>query len=102
VKAQRDVDRLRPLVKEEAAAQQDLDNALAALDANQASVRARQAGVEQARLSTKAQIDTTVGQVQSQQAALKAAELNLEYATIRAPISGRVGDSLVQVGGLVT
>ncbi len=29
-------------------------------------------------------------------------ELNLEYATIRAPISGRIGDSLVQVGGLVT
>ena len=28
--------------------------------------------------------------------------MNLEYATIRAPISGRIGDSLVQVGGLVT
>ena len=102
VKAQRDVDRLRPLVKEEAAAQQDLDNALAALDANQANVRARQASVEQARLSTKAQIDTTAAQVQSQAATLRAAELNLEYATIRAPISGRIGDSYVQAGGLVT
>ena len=28
--------------------------------------------------------------------------MNLEYATIRAPISGRVGESLLQVGGLVT
>jgi membrane fusion protein (multidrug efflux system) len=27
--------------------------------------------------------------------------LNLEYGTIRAPISGRVGDSLIPVGGLV-
>jgi membrane fusion protein, multidrug efflux system len=102
LKAQNDVDRLRPLVKQEAAAQQDLDNALAALQANQASVRARQASVEQARLSTKAQIDTTAAQVDSQKAALRSAELNLEYATIRAPISGRIGESLVQVGGLIT
>jgi membrane fusion protein (multidrug efflux system) len=28
--------------------------------------------------------------------------LNLEYAVIRAPIGGRIGDSLLQVGGLVT
>src|SRR5207248_6303546 len=102
LKAQQDVDRLRPLVKQEAAAQQDLDNAVAALQANQANVRARQASVEQARLSTKAQIDATAAQVDSQKAALRSAELNLEYATIRAPISGRIGDSLVQVGGLVT
>src|SRR5262245_50697249 len=101
-KAQQDVNRLRPLVKEEAAAQQDLDNALAALEANQANVRAKKASVEQARLSTKAQIETTAARVQSQSAALRSAELNLEYATIRAPISGLIGDSLVQVGGLVT
>src|SRR5215471_7034404 len=102
LKAQQDVDRLRPLVKEQAAAQQDLDTALAALQANQANVRARQASVEQARLSTKAQIDTTAAQVESQKAGLRSAELNLEYATIKAPISGRIGDSLVQVGGLVS
>jgi membrane fusion protein (multidrug efflux system) len=102
LKAQQDVDRLRPLVKQEAAAQQDLDNALAALQANQANIRAKQASVEQARLSTKAQIDTTAAQVDSQRAELRSAELNLEYATIRAPIGGRIGDSLVQVGGLVT
>ena len=102
LKAQQDVDRLRPLVKQEAAPLQDLDNAVAALQANQANVRARQASVEQARLSTKAQIETTAGQVESQKASLRSAELNLEYATIRAPISGRIGDSLVQAGGLVT
>jgi membrane fusion protein (multidrug efflux system) len=102
LKAEQDVNRLRPMVKQEAAAQQDLDNALAALQANQAGVRARQASVEQARLSTKAQIETTAAHVESQKAALRSSELNLEYATIRAPISGRIGDSLVQVGGLVT
>jgi membrane fusion protein (multidrug efflux system) len=84
LKARQDVDRLEPLVKEEAAPKQDLDNALAARQAGEATVAARKATVEANR------------------AILRTAELNLEYATIRAPISGRIGDSLLQVGGLVT
>ena len=83
-KARQDVERLEPLVKEEAAPKQDLDNALAARQAAEAAVTARKATVEANR------------------AILRTAELNLEYATIRAPISGRIGDSLLQVGGLVT
>ncbi|MEO7653903.1 MAG: efflux RND transporter periplasmic adaptor subunit [Bryobacteraceae bacterium] len=101
LKAQQDVDRLRPLVQQDAASKQDLDNALAALQANDANVQARRANVEQIRLSVKAQLDTSRGQVASSQALVRSAELNLEYATIRAPISGRIGDSLVQIGGLV-
>lgn len=84
VKATQDVARLEPLVKEEAAAKQDLDNALSALQASRAAVESRKASVEASR------------------AQLRTAELNLEYATIRAPISGRIGDSLLQVGGLVS
>jgi membrane fusion protein (multidrug efflux system) len=84
LKARQDVARLEPLVKEEAAAKQDLDNALASRQAGEAAVAARKAALEANR------------------AILRTAELNLEYATIRAPISGRVGDSLLQVGGLVT
>jgi membrane fusion protein (multidrug efflux system) len=102
LKARQDVERLRPLVKEDAAAQQDLDNAVAALKANEANVNARKANVEQNRLSTRSQIDTTQAQVEANSALLRTAQLNLEYATIRAPIGGRIGDSLVQVGGLVT
>jgi membrane fusion protein, multidrug efflux system len=84
LKARQDVVRLEPLVKEEAAPRQDLDNALAARQAAEAAVLSRQASVEANR------------------AILRTAELNLEYATIRAPIGGRIGDSLLQVGGLVT
>jgi membrane fusion protein (multidrug efflux system) len=102
VKAKQDVKRLQPLVKEDAAAQQDLDNALAAQVANQANVAAKTANVEQNRLSTQAQIDTAKAQVEAAKALLRTAELNLEYATIRAPISGRIGESLIPVGGLVT
>jgi membrane fusion protein, multidrug efflux system len=102
LKAQQDVDRLTPLVKQDAASQEDLDNAVAALKANQANVAARQANVEQTRLSTRIQVITSGAQLEANQALLRTAEINLEYATIVAPISGRVGDSTVQVGGLVT
>src|SRR5438876_1026140 len=102
LKAKQDVDRLRPLVKEDAAAQQDLDNAIAALQANEANVNARKANVEQTRLSTRAQIDTTQAKMEANRALLRTAELNLEYAAIYAPVSGRIGDSLIQVGGPVT
>jgi membrane fusion protein, multidrug efflux system len=102
LKAKQDVDRLGPLVKQDAASQQDLDNATAALQANQANVNLKAAAVQQARLSTRAQIDSTAAQVEANQALVRTAELNLEYATIHAPISGRIGDSLIQVGGLVS
>jgi membrane fusion protein (multidrug efflux system) len=101
-KTEQDVARLEPLVKEDAASRQDLDNALAALKANRASLAAKRANVEQNRLSTRTQIDAAQGRVEANRALLRNAELNLEYATIRAPISGVIGDSLIQVGGLVS
>jgi membrane fusion protein, multidrug efflux system len=102
LKSQQDVDRLTPLVKQDAAAQQDLDDALASLKANKANVAARKANVDQTRLSTRIQVATSAAQLQANQALLRGAELNLEYATIVAPISGRIGDSMIQPGGLVT
>lgn len=102
VKAQQDVDRLTPLVQADAASKQDLDAAAAALKANQANVDALKATVEQASLSTRTQIASMQAKVEAQQAALNAADLNLQYGTILAPISGRIGDTLIPIGGLVT
>jgi len=101
VKVQQDYERLKPLVDADAASKQDLDAALAALRAGEANVRAYQASVDQATLSTKTQIDSTQAKMEALKAALQTAELNLQYGTIRAPISGRIGDSLIPVGGLV-
>ncbi len=101
-KAQQDVDRLKPLVSQEAASQQDLDNANASLQANKANVAALKASVDQTRLQARTNIDSAAAQVQSNKALLQTADLNLGYATVTAPISGRVGDSLIQVGGLVS
>src|SRR5262245_19133294 len=102
VKPQQDYDRLKPLLEQDAAAKQDLDAATAALAAAQASVRANQANVEQTRLSTETQVQSTEGKVNAQRGALVTAELNLQYGTIKAPISGLIGDTFVPVGGLVT
>ncbi len=102
VKAQQDVNRLQPLVKDEAAAKQDLDNAVAALEANKANVAALTASVDQTRLQARTNIDSVAAQVESNKALLRTAELNLGYATIQAPIAGRIGDSLIEVGGLVS
>jgi membrane fusion protein, multidrug efflux system len=102
LKAQQDVDRLKPLVSQDAASQQDLDNAVAALESNKANVAALTANVEQTRLRAKTDIDLAKAQVDASQAALKTAELDLGYTTIVSPVSGRIGESTVQVGGLVS
>ena len=102
VKAQQDYERLKPLVEQDAAAKQDLDTATAALRASEANVRANQANVDQARLQTTTQIQSTEGKVDAQRGLLATANLNLQYGTIQAPIAGLVGDTLVPVGGLVT
>lgn len=75
-KSEADVARLRPLAEKRAVPQQDLDNALAALDVAKASVVTAQARVS-------------------------AAELDLSYCDIRAPIAGLIGAKQVSLGDLV-
>jgi membrane fusion protein, multidrug efflux system len=50
----------------------------------------------------KANLETAQAQVLSAQAAVRNAELNLEWTEVRAPISGRVSDRRVDAGNLVT
>lgn len=75
-KADADVARYRPLVAANAISKQEFDQAIA-----------------QQRLA-HAQID-------SAQAAIKSAQINVGYAYVRAPISGRIGKALVTEGALV-
>jgi len=70
-------DRYAPLAKEQAVAQQDYTDALAA---------ARQAAAT----------------VKQNAAALETAKINLHYTTVPSPITGRIGRSLFTVGALVT
>ena len=50
----------------------------------------------------KANLESSQAQVLSSQAALRNAQLNLEWTQVRAPISGRVSDRRVDAGNLVT
>lgn len=102
VKAQQDYNRFKPLVEQDAAARQDLDAATAALRAAESNVRANEANVQQARLNTETQVQSAEGKVQQERGTLTTASLNLEYGTVRSPISGRAGDTLAPIGGLVT
>jgi len=74
--SKQNLERIRPLLADKAISQQDLDAAIAK-DATDA------ANVEAAR------------------AQVRAAELNLEYATIHAPRDGVISKALIKPGGLV-
>lgn len=75
-KTQLDVARYTPLAKEGAISQQELDNAIQADRGNQAAVAAARAAVKQA-------------------------ELNLEWAQVKSPIDGIAGISIAQIGDLI-
>lgn len=50
----------------------------------------------------RASLDLATAGVAQRQAALQVARINLDYTSIRAPISGRIGKSSVTAGALVT
>jgi len=102
LRQQINVNRLAPLVAADAASQQSLDDARQSLAAAQAILEARRVNLDQAKITARTQIDAKQGTVEAFKGALDEAELNLSYATIRAQIAGRVGDTTVEVGGLAT
>ena len=75
-KAERDVTRMRPLFEQDAVSQLDYDHALSAEEQAKAAAAASQAELEEA-------------------------QLELEYTRIKAPISGMVAESHVDIGTLV-
>ncbi len=76
MKAKRDLERIRPLYEQNAASQLDLDNAVAAYETASASVGMSKADLAQA-------------------------ELELSFTTVKAPISGHISESHVDLGTLV-
>lgn len=49
----------------------------------------------------QANVDALIGTVQADRAAIQAAEVQLDYCTIRSPINGRAGDLHVRFGNVV-
>jgi len=52
--------------------------------------------------TSKNAVEAHEAQVKQQQAAVETARINLEYCTIRAPINGRAGQRLIDLGNVVT
>src|SRR5262249_32610191 len=100
-KNQADVARYRPLVKEQAIPQQDLDTALSREEAGKAAVQAAEAQLKDSILSQRTAIQLAEAAVESGKAAVTQADLNLRYPTIESPISGIVSKLSVDVGNLV-
>ncbi|GAC1046133.1 hypothetical protein thsrh120_61380 [Rhizobium sp. No.120] len=97
----------RPYAAAVAQAQADYDKELAQLDqAKIDQVRAQKltttgSGTTQAAQTAAAQVKVMDATAASGKAALETAKLNLEFATITAPIDGRVGLRQQQEGGIL-
>jgi len=100
-KNQADVARYRPLVKEQAIPQQDLDTALSREVAARAGVQSAEAELKDAVLAQRTAIQLSEAAVESGKAAVTQADLNLKYTTIESPISGIISKLSVDVGNLV-
>lgn len=78
-----------------------LKNATSILDRYKKLIKTK--AVSEQTLSTQeAQVNQYAGAVRVAEAQIRTAKLNIEYATIKAPISGRVGLKGYDVGNLVT
>jgi membrane fusion protein (multidrug efflux system) len=102
VKAEQDVARYTPLVREQAASQQDLDTAIAQRDVAKEEVEARKTELTQTKLTQRTQIALATAELEAARAVLRLAELNLGYTDIRAPVAGRIAESDAFVGSLAT
>jgi membrane fusion protein (multidrug efflux system) len=102
VKADQDVARYRPLVRQEAAPKIDLDAALAQQQVLREEVNARKAELDQTKLQQRTQIALAAAELEFARATQRLAELNLDYTEIKAPVNGRIGESNIFVGGLAT
>jgi len=83
-------ERYQELAPLKAISTQDLDDAAAAVGQGEADIQSAQAAI--------AGSEAEIGVVQ---AALATAKINLAYTKVTAPISGRIGKSLVTTGALV-
>jgi RND family efflux transporter MFP subunit len=83
LQAQLNVNKYTPLALEQAASQQDLDNAV------------------QTNVGAKASVLNSKAAIQAAEAAVKSAQINLDFTRLVAPIDGISGQAQLQVGALV-
>lgn len=88
--AQRELERDEPLLPKNMVSQEEYDTARANAEALKAAVSADEAAVKSADYATR-----------SAKAAIEDAKLQLGYCTIRSPINGKTGSTIIDQGNLV-
>ena len=100
-RTEQDLARVKPLAKEKAVTELELDAAVAAEKSAQANVDARQANLTNLEASVKYTIERASAEVAAAKARVTQAELSLSYCSIYSPISGIIGFKQVDEGNLV-
>jgi membrane fusion protein, multidrug efflux system len=96
--------RYRELVQKELIAREQYDNFRTQMSAMEATVSADRAAVENAKasaLAAEAGVENVRALIKADQAVVDNAKLQLAYTAIRAPMTGRTGNLLVQAGNVV-
>jgi membrane fusion protein (multidrug efflux system) len=100
-KTEQDLARVRPLAKEKAVTELELDAAVAAEKSAKANVDALQANLTNLEASVKYTIERAAAEVSAAKARVIQAGLDLSYCSIISPLSGIIGFKNVDEGNLV-
>jgi membrane fusion protein (multidrug efflux system) len=100
-KTEQDLARIRPLAREKAVTELELDAAVAAEKSAQANVDASLANLRNLEASVKYTIERAQAEVSAAKARVIQAELELSYCDIHSPINGIIGFLQVDEGNLV-
>ena len=100
-KTEQDLARVRPLAREKAVTELELDAAVAAEKSAQANVDARQANLTNLEASVKYTIERAAAEVSAAKARVTQADLDLSYCSIYSPLNGIIGFKQVDEGNLV-
>jgi membrane fusion protein (multidrug efflux system) len=99
---QREVDRYKPLAERNIIPRQTYDQTVSARDVARAQLDAAIANTENTKIKDIASIASAEASLEGAYAAVEAAQINLNYTTISAPISGIIGELNVYPGNLVS
>jgi membrane fusion protein, multidrug efflux system len=93
--------RERTLLARKAVSQEDFDKADAQRKKSAAQVEGDRASLEQAEADFMIEIENARAEVERAKSSVDDAALNLDYCTMRAPFTGRIGELKVKLGNLV-
>jgi membrane fusion protein, multidrug efflux system len=100
-KTVQDLARMKPLAKEKAVTEIELDAAIAAEKSAQATVDAKQANLTNLDAAVKYTIERAAAEVSAAKARVTTAQLDISYCDIHSPLNGVIGFLQVDEGNLV-